>query len=68
MEIKFNKNIKSKANCFNDLQMLINACNSSELNLKNDYIYDNTVDSDFNNGVNIYQSLIINGNNHIVDA
>lgn len=68
VEIKFNKNIKSKGNCFNDLQMLINDCNSSELNLKNDYIYDNTVDSDFNNGVNIYQSLIINGNNHIVDA
>lgn len=69
VEIKFNKNIKSKSNnSFNDLQMLINNCNDKELYLEKDYIYNNDSDTDFNDGICIYKSIVIDGNNHKIDA
>ena len=50
-------------NSFNDLQILINNTTNNEINLEKDYEYYNG-----DKPININKPIIINGNNHIIDA
>lgn len=53
---------------FKDLNTLINSNNEGIINLDVDYFFNPDTDSDFINGITINRSLIINGNNHTIDA
>ena len=54
---------------FADLNNLIqNTSVDSEIKLEKDYYYDNNIDSDFEHGIYIYNSLTIDGQGHKIDA
>ena len=60
----FNQMNKDKnSNSFNDVQILINNSINNEINLEKDYEY-----HEGDKPINIHKSIIINGNNHIIDA
>ena len=53
---------------FNDLNELIKNSNN-EINIENDYVFNSNTDKDFKSGINVTKkNLVINGNNHIIDA
>lgn len=53
---------------FKDLDNLINSNTDGIINIDVDYFFNPDTDSDFTNGITINRSLIINGNNHTIDA
>ena len=54
---------------FKELNDTINNRQKVTINLNDDYIFDNETDHDFINGIFISRShIVINGNNHIIDA
>jgi len=57
-----------KGNSFKDLDNLIS--DSNEINLTQDYIFDEEKDTDYANGITIKnrEKLVINGNNHTINA
>ena len=58
----------SSKGTFSDLNELIEK-NNGEINLEKDYIYDNESDYVLNgDGILINKSVVINGNNHIIDG
>ena len=59
----------SNTGTFSDLNNLIeNSSDNSEITLKKDYTYYNTVDSNFSSGIHIKKSLTIDGQGHVIDA
>ena len=58
----------NKGNSFNDLNSLIS--DSNEINLTQDYVFDEAKDTDYTEGITINnrEKLVINGNNHTINA
>ncbi|AMK15270.1 DUF11 domain-containing protein [Methanobrevibacter olleyae] len=71
---KSEKNLKegsrnsSDNGSFKDLEDLINSNSDGIININKDYYFNPDTDSNLTNGIIINKSLIINGNNHILDA
>ena len=58
----------SRSKSFTDLNNLINDFNNSEIILEDDYVYQDKFDENFTRGIFINKQMVINGNNHIIDA
>ena len=58
----------NRGNSFKDLDSLISC--SDEVNLTQDYVFNTEIDNDYLNGININdrENLVINGNNHTINA
>ena len=58
----------ANAKTYHDLNNDISTA-TSQIELNDDYTFDNTTDGNFKNGISINQSnLVINGNGHVIDA
>lgn len=57
-----------KETSFKALNKTINEATTDTIELKNDYIYDKSSDSEFKNGIIISKSITINGNGKTIDA
>ena len=64
-----NNTLQSESNTYSDLQQAVNK-QTDELNINQDYAYNNDTDSDYIYGITIVDKndYVINGNGHAIDG